>query len=86
MTETQLTPIKLCYARDRIAPTSTSAAAAAAIEAAQSMQQYASWEPTEFDEAAAEPLDNDLEKGQEQVESHHRLKYTRLVHQFRCFS
>eukprot|EP00210_Caulerpa_lentillifera_P006473 g6185.t1 len=64
--ETQLTPIKLCYARDRVAPTSTSAAAAAAIEAAQSMQQYASWEPTEFDEAATELLDNETEKAQEQ--------------------
>jgi RNA-binding protein 5/10 len=65
VTETQLTPIKLCYARDRVAPTPTSAAAAAAIEAAQSMQQYASWEPKEFDESATEL--NDM-KEQEQVE------------------
>lgn len=79
-----MTPIKLCYARDRIAPTSTSAAAAA-IESAQSMQQYASWEPTEFDEAAAEPLDNDQEKVQEQVESHQLSRDTHFIQQFRCF-
>lgn len=66
-TEVQRTPIKLFYAKDRIPPMATGTAAAAAIEAAQAMQQYnASWEPKEFDEAAAEIKEDRQENPQEQ--------------------
>ena len=63
-TDTQRTPIKLFYAKDRVPPMAMgTAAAAAAIEAAQAMQQYnASWEPKEFDESAAEVKEDAQER------------------------
>ena len=48
--------LRVCFARDRLASTRSAAAtvAAAAVEAAQSMQQYSNWEPKTFEEDRAE--------------------------------
>lgn len=54
------------YAKDRVPPLATGAAAAAAIEAAQAMQQYnAAWEPEEFDETATEVNEASKDKSQD---------------------
>ncbi|KAK9819581.1 hypothetical protein WJX81_006628 [Elliptochloris bilobata] len=50
--EGQASTLRLCYARERAAPTG---AAADALDAAQAMSAYSAWEPKEFDGAEPEP-------------------------------
>ncbi|KAK9805991.1 hypothetical protein WJX73_001355 [Symbiochloris irregularis] len=60
--EGQSTPLRLVYAKDRqservLEPPPPSGPAADALQAAQAMQNYSTWQPLEYEEAAAQNTD-----------------------------